>query len=519
MRHFFKESIKLLVFALIIASLIFVVFGYTLTNYLDNVQIKYNKKTDNNKAKACLGRKLSEKLYRIETNLTYAINSENNEEIDTKTRHNEDLTRQMSRIIYVLGNGGIYREKLSVNTVNKDDVVETIPYTKPNSYYIIEVIELEPRIVEIKRNTAEIIKLIKNNNSNTDTLSKNIREREIKLFSKLIETHFKRTHELINNIYHDVKVETSKLELEKNNKTRFLSNAKNTTFVFALLVGITLAYFIVKRILFLLREQEDNLNKIKEGNKDLLLSKAEVTQQLKTISDDRRLLKEQNKRLENFAYITSHDLQEPLNTIIGFSGILKTKFKAELGSFGLKSIEKIQKSSMRMKTLINELLIYSRLGESEQIERGEICSLMAEIQEDLADTILKNKVTFVYKDLVVMYGYKREMKSLLLNLITNAIKYRKEDESPVITINSKETKDYYHFSVADNGIGFNMQHKDKIFDIFQRLHTRDQYAGTGIGLATCKRIVELHKGEIWVESEEGKGSTFFFTIYKHLKND
>ncbi len=516
---FFKESVKSLAVAIIVVATFFMLGGYVLIQYIDNVKDYYQIEVDNNKSKACLARKLSEKLYKIESNVTRIATDNYSTDISIYKKNNDFLISQINMLLDILTSGGIYREKLQVNIAGKEDIIEKIPFSQPADSYGVNILELVPKIERISKNISLINELIEKNKKEQEMLQFKKRDKHISLLLKNVYTYFENTHNSINNIYYTTQQQAQILFFKKSKKIIFYNRLKNTLFIFSLLLGAVLGYFIIKRIRLLLEMHQSHLKKIEEINKKLLLSKAEIDQKLQIISNERKKLQEQNKRLENFAYITSHDLQEPLNTIIGFSQILKSKFKADLGSFGVKSIDKIQKSSKRMKTLISELLVYSRLGENEQVEKGKFYKLLAEIQEDLADTIQVNRVKFVYDGSVTMYVYKREMKSLMLNLITNAIKYRKDSVDPVITIKVKETKDYYHFSVADNGIGFDMKHKNKIFDIFQRLHTRDQYSGTGIGLATCKRVVELHKGKIWVESEEGKGSTFYFTISKHLKDE
>lgn len=226
-----------------------------------------------------------------------------------------------------------------------------------------------------------------------------------------------------------------------------------------------------------------------------------------------------NKELSHFTYIASHDLQEPLNTIIGFSKILKEKYYDKLEGIGQKSIEIIDISSIRMKNLTIGLLEYSRIGKKAIPKIVNVNALIEGVKTDLTDLIGQNEAVITYKDLSVISAYENELEMLFSNLITNAIKYRKDNISPKIEIVFEETAKEYMYSVIDNGIGIDMQFKDKIFEIFQRLHTNDQYSGTGIGLANCTRIAELHKGSIWVESEIDKGSNFSFTIKKGLKDE
>ncbi len=243
-----------------------------------------------------------------------------------------------------------------------------------------------------------------------------------------------------------------------------------------------------------------------------------IIQKMNVLEASNKLVMTKNDELSRFTYIASHDLQEPLNTIISFSKLLKEGYHDKLEGIGQKSIEIIDESTMRMRSLTTDLLEYSRIGRKVKPEIIDVNKLLENIKLDLTELIDKNNVTITYNNLAEVSAYRNELRMLFLNLITNAIKYRKETVAPEITIEFEEGKDEYTYAVIDNGIGIDMQFKDKIFEIFQRLHTNDQYSGTGIGLANCKRIVELHKGEIWVRSEVGKGSKFLFTIKKDLIN-
>ncbi len=239
-----------------------------------------------------------------------------------------------------------------------------------------------------------------------------------------------------------------------------------------------------------------------------------IIQKMNVLEASNKLVMTKNDELSRFTYIASHDLQEPLNTIISFSKLLKEGYYEKLEGIGQKSIEIIDDSTMRMRSLTTDLLEYSRIGRKVEPEKIDVNKLIENIKLDLTELIVKNNVTITYDNLPEILAYRNELRMLFLNLITNAIKYRKETVAPQIKIDFEEGKDEYTYTVIDNGIGIDMQFKDKIFEIFQRLHTNDQYSGTGIGLANCKRIVELHKGEIWVSSEVDKGSKFLFTIKK-----
>lgn len=227
-------------------------------------------------------------------------------------------------------------------------------------------------------------------------------------------------------------------------------------------------------------------------------------------------LSSQNKELEQFAYITSHDLKEPLNTISGLIVLLLEDYDDKLDEDGKMSLNFINESSLRMKTLIDSLLEYSRLGKIKEYKPINTSNLIDAIKADLGNMLSKSNATITTKDLPTITGSKIELRLLFQNLISNAVKFIKANTTPNIAITCIKTQrqsiEYWQFAVKDNGIGIPKNYQDRIFAIFQRLHNREEYEGTGIGLAHCKKIVESHGGTIWLESEEGNGTTFYFTI-------
>jgi PAS domain S-box-containing protein len=222
-------------------------------------------------------------------------------------------------------------------------------------------------------------------------------------------------------------------------------------------------------------------------------------------------LERSNSELEQFAYVASHDLQEPLRTISSYVQLLASRYKDKLDSDANEFIDFAVDGSKRMRTLINSLLEYSRVNRVKPFEWMELTDLMKEIQLDMKDQIKEANATIKYNGLPKIYGDVVLITQLFQNLIGNAIKFR-DDKKPEIKITSKRKNGEYIFGVEDNGIGIKDEYAEKIFVIFQRLNSRDKYPGTGIGLSICKKIVERHGGKIWVESEPGKGSKFYFTI-------
>jgi PAS domain S-box-containing protein len=219
-----------------------------------------------------------------------------------------------------------------------------------------------------------------------------------------------------------------------------------------------------------------------------------------------------NLELEQFAYVSSHDLQEPLRKIANYAQILQRRFQSQLGEDGDRYIESIVSGVDHMHTLIQDLLIYSRSGKEElKMEPVNMNTLTQSVQSNMESSIQEAGAVVKAGSLPTVPAHAGQMHQLLQNLIANAIKFR-GPRSPVVEIGAEEDEGNWRFFVRDNGIGIAPEYRDQIFKIFQRLHNRSEYPGTGIGLAICRKIVERHGGKIWVESEVGKGSTFYFTL-------
>jgi PAS domain S-box-containing protein len=222
-----------------------------------------------------------------------------------------------------------------------------------------------------------------------------------------------------------------------------------------------------------------------------------------------------NAELEQFVYIASHDLQEPLRTTSGFVGLLKDEYAGKLDETADEYLGFILQSTERMKRLIKDLLDYSRIGRKNELQPVNCNELLREVTEDMGMTMKETGTIIQGGDLPVLTGYRTELKLLFQNLVSNAIKFRKKDVQPLIQVTAWPIDNNgWQFAMHDNGIGIREEHKERVFVIFQRLHNRDDYDGSGIGLAHCKKIVELHGGKIWLTSKETEGTTFYWTISK-----
>ena len=226
-------------------------------------------------------------------------------------------------------------------------------------------------------------------------------------------------------------------------------------------------------------------------------------------------LQQSNQELEQFAYVASHDLQEPLRMVSSFTQLLERRYKDKLDADANDFIHFAVDGANRMQKLINDLLDYSRItSRGKEFDSVDLTALLGQAVSNLHEQIMENGALITNGDLPALKVDESQMIRVFQNLIENAIKYKKKDELPKVHISCKEIKGFYEFAIKDNGIGIDMQFHDRVFIIFQRLHAKDEYRGTGIGLSICKRIIERHGGRIWFDSKVNEGTTFYFTLKK-----
>ncbi len=257
----------------------------------------------------------------------------------------------------------------------------------------------------------------------------------------------------------------------------------------------------------LLLENTENANRIKEHS-----------EKLESIVEERtRALRISNQHLQEFAYIVSHDLKEPLRTISGFVTLIKKELKKQ--NFTDEQVEEyisyVLRGTVQMEELINDILAYSKLNvvEKRSVE-VDLHDTVSEVLDLCKRAIEESGAEIAVEPLALVRGEKHLLIQLYQNLVVNAIKYRSEDRPLKLTVGCINDGNFIRCYVKDNGIGIPLKYFDTIFQAFKRLHSKVRYEGTGIGLAICKKIVELHGGTIWVESREGHGSTFWFTLPK-----
>ncbi|MBT31086.1 MAG: hypothetical protein CMO01_15630 [Thalassobius sp.] len=228
-------------------------------------------------------------------------------------------------------------------------------------------------------------------------------------------------------------------------------------------------------------------------------------------------LEELNTELNHFAYIAAHNLNEPLRTIDNFVGIIKEEYHNTKDESINHYFSVIHKATHRMRIMIDSLLAYSKIGKYEDFEQSNLNQIISSVEEDLSKIIEENQVSFKKSVLPQIICSHLGISQVFQNLISNSIKFQAPNSKPIIEISCQENPTNWQFCVSDNGIGIIQEKQKIIFQMFTKLHKSTKFEGHGIGLAFCKKIIELHKGNVWIKSTPDVGSQFYFTISKDLK--
>lgn len=256
----------------------------------------------------------------------------------------------------------------------------------------------------------------------------------------------------------------------------------------------------------------ERTQELASANEEMVVLNEDLERRVLEIKEKNIQLTRSNADLEQFAYVASHDLQEPLRQISSFTQLLARRYVGKFDVDADDFIGFIVDGTRRMQDLINDILVYSRLRKRDENLVTVNCEvLFTEVIVSMQKMIDDAEVRIRHDELPTLIGDRMQLAQLFRNLISNSIKFR-GSEPPSIDITVKKQEEQWFFSFADNGIGIDPAYFERIFIVFQRLHSHAEFPGTGIGLAICKRVVENHGGKIWVESEAGKGSTFLFTI-------
>ncbi|SFS79287.1 ATP-binding protein [Halostagnicola kamekurae] len=238
----------------------------------------------------------------------------------------------------------------------------------------------------------------------------------------------------------------------------------------------------------------------------------EVAKRNRELRRVRAELERSNERLEQFAYAASHDLEEPLRMVTSYLSLLEDRYADDLDEDAEEFIEYAVDGAERMKAMIDALLQYSRVEtQGEPLEPVDLEEVLATVRKNLEVQVEESDATIERQTLPRVLGDRGQLQHVFQNLLSNAIEYS-EDEPPRVTISADRDDSMWTVSVRDHGIGIPPEHQEDVFEVFERLHTHDEHAGTGIGLALCRRIVERHGGDIWVDSEPGEGATFSLTL-------
>jgi len=269
---------------------------------------------------------------------------------------------------------------------------------------------------------------------------------------------------------------------------------------------ILLLLLLVILMVALLTERVEKVRTLNKLNEEL---KREATK-----------LEDANNELEAFAYSVSHDLRVPLRAIDGFSRIVIEDYETELDEEGVRLLNIIRENTKKMGQLIDDILLLSRAGRQEMnLGKLDLSALAKNVYDEFQQETKTRSINFVVQDMPAVEADRALITQVLTNLIGNAIKFTEKTENPEIEFGYTEEENEYIYHVKDNGAGFNMKYYDKLFGLFQRLHSQEEFEGTGVGLSIVQRIISRHNGRVWGEGEVGKGATIYFSLPKKNKEN
>ncbi len=376
--------------------------------------------------------------------------------------------------------------------------------------------KVKSRIMEIYNDMSLVHSKLKNYDLAYDYLTKGVALKDSILNESTLKDMKKR------NTRYEVQKREAEITLLKKEK----EIASLNTYIF---IGAAICLFLLSMLLFSRYRVQRKSNELLEGkNKQIHLqnekledanerqkeTNALLEQKSEQIHLQNKKLEESNEDLKNFAYVASHDLKEPLRMISSYTSLLNKRYSHLFDETAEEFFEFITDGARRMEGMLDDLLSYSRVNSQDQPKKPiNTLHIMQIVEVNLRNKVeaAGGELRFKEEQFPTIMSNRTHMTQLFQNLVSNGLKFT-GDKKPIVTVACYLKEDNYVFSVKDNGIGISPKNKEKIFEMFSRLHTRDEYEGTGIGLATCKKIVERLGGQIWVESEVNEGCTFFFSV-------
>ncbi|WP_191602866.1 sensor histidine kinase [Marinomonas algicola] len=390
-----------------------------------------------------------------------------------------------------------------------------------------DVSNLQSNIAGQEALLSELVELVNLKLTELSHIVKLAKEEKDLLALRVILTHKGRNlYSEINHLFQQINQNENTFQINLHNDLKNTRESSKLTFAISISTSVFLIFGMVYLARINLRKEQDRIQTIENNNAELTKAVALRTKELTLYSEE---LSRSNRELEDFAFVASHDLQEPLRKIQAFGDRLENQFGDQLGEKGSDYLARMRNAASRMGQLITDLLEFSRVStRGKPFEDVNLNQTIENCLDDLMLNINESNANIIYPSMPTIKADQTQMHQLFLNLIANALKFKKQETAPLINItldqeektssfDKKIMENWYKITVTDNGIGFDQSYSDKIFAPFQRLHGRSKFKGTGIGLAVCKRIVERHGGSITAFGEPDKGATF--TIYIPLMSN